>query len=285
MILIAGGKGQLGTAMNKIFSDVGEKFISFDRDDLDIANKKEVFEVLEKYKPDVVINCAAYNKVEQAEIDIDEAYKNNAFGPFFLAQATHNIGASLVHVSTDYVFDGGKDVFAETDCPRPLNVYGASKFAGEQLVWLANKKSYIIRTSWLFGKNSNGNGNNFITTMLAKAKAKENLKVVNDQVGSPTYTDDLAKKIHEVLLSNAEFGIYHITNSGQCSWYEFAKKIFEILKIDVNLISIKTSESGTKIKRPSKSVLKNDILEKNGIAKMRDWTVALESYLQEIIIN
>lgn len=261
--------------MSKILSGRGEEFVSFDKDDFDITNKGEVFRIIEENKPEIVINCAAYNKVEQAETDIQEAYENNAFGPFFLAQAANKIGVTLVHVSTDYVFDGGKDVFIETDCPYPLNVYGASKLAGEQLARLANKKSYIVRTSWLFGE-----GKNFVKTMLAKAKQGENLKVVDDQIGSPTYADDLAQKICELMDSGAEHGIYHITNSGQCSWYEFAKKIFELAKIDVEVAPIKTSASGTKISRPSKSALENNKLEKIGLAKMRDWQSALAEYIK-----
>src|SRR3989344_5073814 len=156
MMIITGAGGQLGNAIKQGFSVPEEDVICFDRNDFDITNQEAVFEVVAKHKPNIVINCAAYNKVEQAEENIKEAYENNAFGPYWLAKAANDFGAKIVHISTDYVFGGDKNSFSEADCPRPINVYGASKLAGEQLVQLANKKSFIIRTSWLFGKNKDG---------------------------------------------------------------------------------------------------------------------------------
>ena len=282
MILVTGEGGQLANAVKQVFSDFGKDMVLFGKGDLDITDEGAVFGVFDKYKPDIVINCAAYNKVEQAEVDIESAYNNNAFGPYLLAKTANYFNAGIVHISTDYVFGGNKDGFTELDCPNPLNVYGASKLSGEQLVRLANKRSFIIRTSWLFGKNKEGNGKNFVTTMISKAKEGDKIRVVEDQIGSPTYTFDLARKIFEVLSSGAKPGIYHITNSGHCSWYEFSKKILEFSKIDVEIIPIKTLESGTKIKRPHNSVLKNKKLEEIKIPLLRNWQDALDEYIKII---
>ncbi|MEK7131171.1 MAG: dTDP-4-dehydrorhamnose reductase, partial [Patescibacteria group bacterium] len=271
MILVTGAGGQLGNAVKQIFSGLGEDLVFFDKNDLDITSQEAIFEAFAKYKPNIVINCAAYNKVEQAEENIKEAYENNAFGPYWLAKAADNFGAKIVHISTDYVFAGDKNSYAEADCPGPVNVYGASKLAGEQLVQLANKKSFIIRTSWLFGKNKDGSEKNFVKTMILKAKETKKVQVVEDQVGSPTYANDLAKKLQELLASDAEPGIYHITNSGHCSWYEFAKKIFEFSGVEASVIPIKTNASGTKIIRPGNSALKNSRLKEVKIPVLRNW--------------
>ncbi|MDP2684202.1 MAG: dTDP-4-dehydrorhamnose reductase [bacterium] len=282
MVLITGGGGQLGNAIRQVFFDFGKDLVFFDKSGLDITNKEEVFKIFDKYKPNIIINCAAYNNVEQAEESIVEAYETNAFGPYLLAKTANEFGAIIVHISTDYVFGGDKDSFAESDCPSPVNVYGASKLAGEQLVRLANENSFIIRTSWLFGKNKNGSEKNFVKTMLEKIKDNKQIKVVEDQIGSPTYASDLAKKIYELLVSGAKPGIYHITNSGHCSWYEFAKKIFATSGIEVEVVPIKTSESGTKIRRPKNSVLENKRLLEIDLPILRDWESALGDYLQEI---
>lgn len=284
MVIITGVGGQLGNAIKQVFSGLEEDIVCFDRNDLDITKNEEISKMFAKYKPNIVINCAAYNKVEQAGESIKEAYEINAFGPYLLARVAGECGAKFVHISTDYVFDGNKNSYTETDCPKPVNVYGASKLAGEQLVRLANKNSFIVRTSWLFGKNKDNSEKNFVKTMIAKAKKENEVRVVEDQVGSPTYTNDLAKKIKELLSSDAEPGIYHITNSGHCSWYEFAKKIFEFSKIEADVTPIKTSESDTKIKRPASSVLENNRLKEVGLPVLRSWQEAVSDYINEISV-
>lgn len=283
MILLTGANGQLGTAVKRVFLAAGQNLLSFDRDSLDITDKKAISLVFKEYRPEIVINCAAYNQVEQAEENIKEAYANNAFGPYWLARAAADFDAKMIHVSTDYVFAGGKIGFVETDSPRPLNVYGASKLAGEQLVQIANQNSFIIRTSWLFGKNKDGNEKNFVQTMLAKAKEEKQIRVVSDQIGSPTYAGDLAQKIYELLMSDAKPGVYHITNQGHCSWYELAKKIFELAQIEVTVLPIKTEQSGSKIIRPNNSVLENRKLSEINLPLLRAWQEGLEDYIKEVI--
>ncbi|MFH1946887.1 MAG: dTDP-4-dehydrorhamnose reductase [Candidatus Magasanikbacteria bacterium] len=282
MILITGARGQLGNAFQQLFLELQKDFVSFDKDELDITSEEVVKKVFDQYKPNIIINCAAYNKVEQAEEHIEDAYKINAFGPYFLAKIANNFGAKIVHISTDYVFGGDKDGFSEKDCTKPLNIYGSSKLSGEQLVQLANKNSLIIRTSWIFGKNKENNQKNFVKTMILKAKEEKEIRVVEDQVGSPTYTNDLAKKIYELIALDVESGIYHVTNSGHCSWYEFAKKIFELAKIEAVVIPIKTSESGTKIQRPKNSILDNKRLKEVQMLALRSWQDALSDYIKEL---
>ena len=280
MILITGSNGQLGNALQQLFSGLGVDYIALDRIGLDITNKDAILEVFGKYNPNIVINCAAYNKVEQAEECIEDAYRVNAFGPYLLAKVSNDFGAKIVHISTDYVFGGDQNSFSEIDGPRPLNVYGASKLSGEYMVQLANENNLIIRTSWLFGNNKDNSEKNFVKTMILKAREKEEIRVVEDQIGSPTYTNNLAKKINELIVLDAEPGVYHITNSGHCSWYEFANKILEFSKIESAPIPIKTSESGTKIKRPQNSILENKRLKEINVPVLRNWQEALIDYIK-----
>lgn len=280
MILITGARGQLGNALQELLSKLEVEYIALDREKLDITNKDVIVKLFDIYKPNIVINCAAYNKVEQAEEQIEDTYKINTFGPYLLAQVARDCGAQIVHISTDYVFDGNQNSFSEIDCPRPLNVYGASKLSGEYMVQLANQNSLIIRTSWLFGNNKDDSERNFVKTIIAKARQEKKVRVVEDQVGSPTYTHDLVKKIYELITLGVEPGIYHITNSGYCSWYEFAKKILEFSHIDSTIIPIKTSESGTKIKRPQSSILENKRLKEINVLVLRSWQEALSEYIK-----
>lgn len=282
-LLITGADGQLGSGIQGIFSNSDYKLIPLDRSELDITNQNQIQVVLKKYRPRIIINCAAYNKVEDSEEKITEAFLQNAFGPYWLAKESKSIGAILVHISTDYVFDGVVEKYTETDHPNPLNVYGASKLAGEQLVLMANPNSYIIRTSWLFGPSLKNKSRNFVMTMLSRAKENSEIRVVNDQQGSPTYAPDLAIKIRELLEKNAPVGIYHVTNGGSCTWYGFAKKIFELVHSDVKVLPIVTEESGTKIKRPKSSILENKRLENLNISILRPWFEALSEYTK--IIN
>jgi dTDP-4-dehydrorhamnose reductase len=198
-----------------------------------------------------------------------------------MAKAVSDVGAVFVHVSSDYVFAGDKDFFTEDDIPDPKSIYGQSKLAGEEQVRKALNKYYLVRTSSVFGVKEGKQKKNFVDTIISKAKAGEPLKVVNDQIMSPTYSYDLASKINELIEKPADFDIYHITNQGSCSWYEFALKTLELMGIKASIVPITTAESGTKVNRPKRSVLKNAALAKQGIAAMSPWQDALERYLRE----
>ena len=285
-ILITGAAGQLGTALQGVYAGAPSvTLVAHDRDNLDITKVSSIAGVVNEFKPDVIINSAAYNAVEKAGEEITAAFALNTFGPYWLALAASHIGAIFVHVSTDYVFDGIKGEYDETDSPNPLNVYGASKLAGEQLVLLACEKSYVVRTSWLFGANAVGAHNNFVGTMLARAQTDSELRVVDDQVGVPTFAPDLAAAIKSLLDCQVPAGIYHITNSGFCSRYEQAKKIFSLKDISTPLIPIATTDSATKVKRPKKTILLNNRLRALGLPALRPWEEALAEYLESLDSN
>ena len=281
-LLITGADGQLGTGIQKIFLGSDYELIPLGRPELDIANRDQIRMILKNYRPAIVINCAAYNRVEDAEEEVSTAFLQNAFGPYWLAKESKSIGAVLMHVSTDYVFDGKKEMYVEADLPHPLNVYGASKLSGEQLVLMVNPNNYVIRTSWLFGSSVENKSRNFVTAMLSRVKENFEIRVVNDQQGCPTYAPDLAIQIRALLEKNAPAGIYHITNGGSCAWYDFAQKIFELAGIDVKVEPISTADSGTKILRPKSSILENKKLKDLNIPILRHWSEALSEYLNRI---
>jgi dTDP-4-dehydrorhamnose reductase len=270
--LILGANGMLGHALAYVFKDY--KPVLWRRSDLDITSKTHVLGKITEAKPDLIINSAAFTDVDGAEENEDIATQINGDGVGYLVQASQQVGATLVHFSTDYVFDGTKkNGYTEHDKPNPINAYGRSKLAGEdQILRLAQNdglKFYIIRTSWLYGEH----GKNFVDTMLGLAKKGEPIKVVNDQFGSPTYTVDLALAIKELIESKAEFGIYHRTNSGVTSWYEFAKEIFSVFGAKANLLPCTTEEYPRKATRPQYSILKSTKLQ-----SMRPWQDALKEY-------
>jgi len=279
-VLIIGANGQLAFDLIKVFKDDSE-IIGSTHEDFDVADKMAVFNFIENKKPEIIINAAANTKTEECELNPEKSFQTNAIGAYNVSKAAASIGAKIIFVSTDYVFDGSKEFFTELDNPNPLNVYGASKLAGENLVKIANENHFIIRTSWLFGIHKSGKGNNFATLMLEKAKVGENIKVTDNQFGSPTYTYDLALKIKELIDKNVSSGIYHITNSGSCSWYEFAEKIFELSNLKPNLERIKSENSLSKIKRPKYSILVSENLKKQGIESLRPWRGALGDFLLE----
>ncbi len=277
-LLITGAKGQLGTAVEELFCADNE-VIALDKDGLDVTNRAEVFRVLEIEKPNVIINCAAYNAVEKAGEEIELAYQLNALAPYYLAEASSWVGARLVHVSTDYVFGDQKTRYAETDAPTPLNVYGASKLAGEQLVLLSDPRHIVVRTSWLFGKSRDIGSHNFVTTMLSKGRSQTEVRVVADQMGVPTYAPDLASKIKELLEKNVLGGIYHVTNSGSCSRFEFVQEIYRVSGLSTVVSPISTTESGSRIRRPVSTILENKRILAMGIAPLCSWQDALAEYL------
>ncbi len=263
--LILGAKGMLGTELVEVFPGS----VAWDIGDVDIVNKKDVNEKIKKLKPEMVINAAAYTNVDGAESDKEKCFEVNAYAVENLAKICKEVNATIVHFSTDYVFDGRKQGYKEDDKPNPLNVYGASKALSESLLMKNAKKYYLIRTAWLYGKY----GKNFVNTITQTAKEKKVLRVVDDQFGSPTYTKDLALKLKEVTA--LPFGSYHITNSGSVSWFGFAKQIIKLLNIDAKVIPIKSDEINRPAKRPRYSILLNTKL-----SPLRPWNEALAEYLE-----
>ena len=279
-VLIFGKDGQLGNDLVKVFKQ-DYLVASLGRQDLDIANAKLTEEFIIKEQPYCVLNAAAYNKVEAAETETEEAFKVNALAVYNLAKASKKAGAIFFHFSTDYVFDGLKDSFSETDIPNPLNVYGLSKLAGEQLVKIAAPSFYIVRTCALFGAKQGGQKMNFVDSIVAKAKAGEALNVVNNLFTSPTYSLDLAQKTKELLEAQPAFGIYHLSSSGSCSWYEFALEILKQAGIKARVVPVEADFSTSFAKRPKFGILKNSRLIEAGLSPMPDWRDSLKKYLAE----
>lgn len=277
-ILITGANGQLGRELTKQYSEKGNvELILTDVDTLDITNVNDVYKMVNEKRPDVIINCAAHTAVDKCEDDVDNAYKINAVGPKNLAAAMNAIGGEIVQVSTDYVFDGTSEKpYLEFDKPCPASVYGQTKYDGEELVKVLNPKHYIVRTAWLYG-----DGNNFVKTMIRLGENNPEVKVVNDQFGSPTSTTDLARVIIE-LVENKNYGTFHCTCKGQCSWYDFAKEIFSLKGMDVNLVPCTSEEFKSRAKRPKYSVLRNYMLELTTGDITRDWKESLKEYLENL---
>lgn len=276
-ILVTGGNGQLGLALKEEFAKIYNQVevISTDYDTLDITNFNQVEEILTNEKVDIVINCAAHTQVDKCEEDIENAYKINAMGPRNLAVVCEKLGAKLVQISTDYVFSGvlRNHPWREDDVVAPQSVYGASKFMGEEFVRSLCKRHFIIRTAWLYGE-----GNNFVRTMLKLAETNKELSVVGDQFGNPTYAKDLAIVIVN-LIQTEYYGTYHGTCEGTCSWYDFAKKIFEIKGIDIKVNKVTSEQFVRTAKRPFYSSLDNFMLKLHGMNTFRNWEEALEDYL------
>lgn len=270
--------GQLGKDLVEVF---GEEAIPLTHKDLDVTDF-ESLKLLKELKPDVIINTAAYVRVDDAELYPEKAFQVNAIGALNVARIANEINAINVYISTDYVFDGTKgEPYTEEDAPNPLNVYGLSKYAGEIFTRNYSQKYYIIRVASLYGKaGASGKGGNFVEFMIQKAKRGEEIRVVDDVFMSPTYTKDAAKTLKRFLKLKPEFGIYHMVNEGHCSWYEFTKEIFEILGWDVEVKPIKSNELKRLAKRPRFSALKDEKLEKIGL-RMRHWREALKEYLKE----
>ena len=268
--LVVGANGMLGSDMQKVLGNKEANFLN--KNECDVTDINTVKQVIKDC--DVVVNCAAYTAVDQAEKEQVLAFKINESGPRNLAIACRDIGAKLVHFSTDYVFDGNANSpYSESHQPNPKSVYGKSKLAGEIAVQteLPNNH-YIIRTAWLYGKN----GNHFGKTILNLAKTKDSLNIVNDQLGQPTWTQDLAELVLKMVESNIDSGVYHGTSSGQVSWFEFAQRIFSLAGLDVRRIQpVSSSEFIRPAPRPSYSVLGHNSLEKQGIAPIRNWNLAL----------
>ncbi|MBN2257515.1 MAG: dTDP-4-dehydrorhamnose reductase [Anaerolineaceae bacterium] len=281
-ILITGAGGQLSYDLIKALSD--HEITPLNHSELDVTDYDKLAAILSNGKYGLVINTAAYHRVDEIEDNIDEALKVNALAPYKMAQLCRSCDTIFLHLSTDYVFSGQKSdnvPYTETDACQPVNLYGVSKLVGELLIQIATPKYYIIRSSGLYGvKGASGKGGNFITTMLKKADTKESIHVVNDQRLTPTYTCDLSTSIAGIIKTNA-YGIYHVTNEGSCTWYEFAVEIFKQMRVDADLHAITSLESGARAKRPVFSVLSKAKLYHAGIPHLRTWQSALKDYLNQ----
>jgi dTDP-4-dehydrorhamnose reductase len=277
-ILVTGSKGQLGHDVVKELNRRDYNNVSgIDINDLDLTHKESVMLFIKEYRPDVIIHCAAYTGVDNAEDNKDLCYDVNVNGTKYLVESARELNAKFLYISTDYVFSGEKNnEYLVDDTPDPKSIYGKTKYLGE-IETLKHEKHFIVRISWVFGKN----GNNFIKTMLKLGKEKDLLGIVSDQIGSPTYTYDLSKLIVDMIETD-KYGIYHATNEGVCNWFEFAKKIFEYSNIVVKLKPILTEQYPTKANRPRNSTMSKKCLVDNGFKLMPSWQDALKRYLKEI---
>lgn len=277
-ILVTGASGQLGYDVERELERRGIEHLGTSSRELDITDREAVERLMQSYRPDAVIHCAAYTKVDLAEDEPERCWAVNADGTRNLAAACREIGAKMLYISTDYVFPGTGERSYETGDPTgPVNTYGRSKLAGELAVQSLLEKYFIVRISWVFGKN----GNNFVKTMLRLAETKAELSVVCDQIGSPTYTADLAPLLCD-MVQTERYGVYHATNEGTCAWSEFAEAIFELAGRQVVVHPISTSAYPTRAARPLNSRMSKECLHSNGFQELPEWKNALARYLKEI---
>lgn len=279
-VLITGGSGQLGYDVIKVFKEKDIEIVYPTSIEMDITDKDNVNKVVQDYKPDLVIHCAAWTDVDKAEMleNKDLVRKINVEGTKNIALACKMVDAKMIYISTDYVFDGKGDVpfDEESKSLEPLNYYGKTKLEGEYIVKDILSKYFIVRTSWVYGIN----GNNFVKTMIKLSKKYKEIRVVNDQIGSPTYTLDLANFLYEISLSD-KYGIYHATNSGSyISWYDFSKEIFKKIKSDIKVNPVTTLEYGSKTLRPYNSRLDKKKILNNGFNELPSWEDALERFIK-----
>jgi dTDP-4-dehydrorhamnose reductase len=277
-VLVTGYTGQLGYDVVQQGLKLGLNMVGVGSKDLDITNQEKVFDYIKESNPDAIIHCAAYTEVDKAEDDRNACWNINVEGTKNLAKAAKEIDAEFMYISSDYVFNGeGESPFKETDNPNPIGYYGLTKYEGEQVVQQLLDKWFIIRISWVFGIN----GNNFIKTMLRLAESRNELNVVGDQIGSPTYTFDLARLLIDMIQTD-KYGIYHASNEGFCSWAEFAKEIFRKANIDVGVNSISTEEYPTRAVRPKNSRMSKQKLVDNGFIQLSPWQDAVKRFLKEL---
>jgi len=277
-VLVTGADGQLGYDVVKKLKELNIEHIGVDKEDFDLTNEKETKDFILDYKPDVIVHCAAYTDVDQAEVEKEICYQVNVEGTRYVAEAAKKLNAKMLYISTDYVFDGqGEEPFEMTDQPNPINYYGETKYQGEQEVQNLLDKYFIVRTSWVFGEH----GDNFVKTMLKLGKERDEISVVADQYGSPTYTVDLAKLIVEMIKTD-KYGIYHATNEGFCSWYEFAEEIFRSKNIDVKVKPVNSDGLETIAKRPNNSRLSKMFLIKNHFKVLRNYKISVKDFIDKI---
>ncbi|PKL66226.1 MAG: dTDP-4-dehydrorhamnose reductase [Methanobacteriales archaeon HGW-Methanobacteriales-1] len=274
-VLIIGSEGMLGHDLVEILSKENE-ISTTTIDTLDITDIEKTIETVKNINPDVVVHAAAFTDVNESETKKDLAYKVNGIGTRNVAVACKESNSALVYICTDYVFDGEKGIsYQEYDQTNPLSIYGKTKLQGETYIRDILSKFYIVRTSWLYGYH----GPNFVTTMFKLAETMDTISVVNDQIGSPTYTLDLAIAISK-LIKKPTYGIYHITNSGECSWYEYAKEIFEMAGITIEVKPVSTEEYPQPAPRPKYSVLENYNWKMEGFPEIRNYKDALQEYMK-----
>lgn len=267
----------MGRALNDFYGgNEAVRLVNTDVEDLNITDKQEVMEKIREIVPDIIINCAAHTQVDACETDEERAYQINAAGPYHLSLAANEVDAVLVHISSDYVFDGKKEgAYVEGDPYNPQSVYGKTKLEGEELVRNTAHRHFIVRTEWLYGE-----GRNFVNTMLKLSETNDSVRVVNDQYGAPTSAEEVVKVI-DLLCHSEKYGTYHATCEGVCSWAEFTKKIFELCGKATEVIPVSTEEYGAAAKRPANSVLDNKRLRENFGYQMADWEDALKKYLKD----
>jgi len=276
--MVTGVNGQLGNDVVLKLKEMNIDVVAPGRDEFDLTNREQIHRYIIEEKPDVIIHCAAYTAVDKAEDEKNLCYSVNVEGTRALAEAAQKINAKVVYLSTDYVFDGsGKEPHSEEKETDPINYYGYTKEQGEKIVRELIDRHFIVRTSWVYGSN----GNNFVKTMIELAKTRNDINVVSDQIGAPTYTKDLAEFIVSLVLTN-KFGTYHGVNEGYCSWYEFAKVIFEITGSSININPISSDEYPTKAKRPLNSRLRKTNSDVANIKRLPHWKDALSRFLSTL---
>lgn len=274
-VLILGAKGSLGQTFVDIYHD--QQVTAWDRDELDITDEQAVSQKISELKPDLIINCAAYNAVDKAEDERELANQINGYAVGYIAKAAMQVQATLVHFSSAYVFAGDKpEGYNEDDLPNPLSVYGQSKLLGEMEAQGKTDKLYVIRTTWLYGKFSETGKPSFVDTMLKLGQQNKEIKGIDDEFGQPTNVLDLAQATRAMVEVKKPFGIYHLTNSGLASWYDWAREIFKIKNINADLVLAKSVEFTRAAKRPQYGVLNN-----TKFIELRPWTEALKDYLNK----
>lgn len=280
-VLVTGVGGQLGYDVVKVLKERNIEYIGADLKEFDIIDYAAAHKFITDYRPDAIIHCSAYTAVDRAEDNPELCRRVNADGSGNIAKICKEIDAKMIYISTDYVFPGTGEDFYEVDSPtEPQNVYGQTKLEGELAVKNILKKYFVVRISWVFGIN----GNNFIKTMLKLGKERNEISIVADQIGSPTYTADLAPLLCDMVVTD-KYGTYHATNEGICSWAEFAEEIFRIAKIDCKVNHITTEEYPTKAARPKNSRMSKKRLNKVGFMSLPVWQDAVARYLKEMGIN
>lgn len=277
-IIVTGCNGQLGRAVNEYYKNASDiTFVNTDVAELDITNIDKVMELAREVKPYAIINCAAHTGVDACETDFDNAFRINAIGPRNLSIAATETGAKMVHISTDYVFDGkGTRPYVETDPTGPQGAYGVTKLAGEQFVKDFADRYFILRTAWLYG-----DGKNFAKTMLRLSETNDKVRVVGDQFGSPTSTLELTKAINAVLFSD-NYGLFHATCEGSCSWADFAREVFRLAGKNTEVEAITTAEYPTPAARPAYSVLENRMFKLTTDFMFEDWHEAIAAYMKTL---
>ena len=274
-ILVTGSTGQLGSDVVKELLKRGYSTLSPNRSEFNLCSEDSIRNYILNSNCEAIVHCAAYTQVDKAEDEKDLCIKINATATKHIVKCAKILDIPMIYISTDYVFDGTKDgEYTENDETNPIHIYGESKLAGEKYVQEILDKYYIVRTSWVF----NINGKNFIETMLRLSKTNNQLSIVNDQIGSPTYTKDLSRLLVD-MLETSKYGLYHATNEGYCSWYEFANTIFKLANINIDIKAINSNEYASRAKRPMNSKLSKDKLIEYGFKPLPHWEDALKDYL------